>query len=190
MTTDVPPEERARGEDDGCPLFSPALEQHLVAVSRGEAPNAGRFCGNCYTPLSRETRVCPHCGNDQQAGRAAVDRVPEEITEMLRVQRKTESRWVNGFAYLGLLIATVGGVAFVLVTPILKDSLLWATLVYGIILLVGGRMLAGFLGGYYGDRLGYAKGRAHTRAAWEHWVVERDRKPARVDADGGSAGVE
>jgi hypothetical protein len=175
MTMEVPPEERLHDED-GCPLFSPQLEQHLVAVSRGEAPNAGRFCGHCYTPLSRDTRICPHCANDQQTGRAAVEHVPEPITEMLRVHRKTESRWVNGFAYLGLLIATIAGLVFVLATPVIQDSLIWATVVYGIILLVGGRMLAGFLGGYYGDRLGYAKARARTRASWEAWVGERDNE--------------
>ncbi len=174
MTMDVHPEERMRADDDGCPLFSTQLEQHLVAVSRGEAPNSGRFCGHCYTPLSRNTRVCPHCENDVSTGRHAVAHVPDTITEMLRVHRKTESRWVNSFAYLGLLTATIAGLVFVLAMPVLKDSLIWATLVYGIILLVGGRMLAGFLGGYYGDRIGYEKARARTRASWDAWVAERD----------------
>lgn len=178
MTTDVPPEERLPPEDDGCPLFSPQLEQHLVAVSRGEAPNTGRFCGHCYTPISRQTQVCPHCGNDAKQGRRPVQRVPDVMTETLRVHRKTESRWVNTFAYLGLLIATIGGLIFVLGMPVLKDSLIWATVAYGLILLVGGRMLAGFLGGYFGDRIGYEKARARTRAAWEHWVAERDRVEA------------
>ena len=54
MSFDEPGEERYR-PDDGCPLFSQALEDHLVAVSRGEAPNRGRFCGNCYTPISPST---------------------------------------------------------------------------------------------------------------------------------------
>lgn len=173
MSSDVPPEERYR-EDDGCPLFSPRLEQHLVAVSRGEVPNRGRFCGHCYTPLSPETRVCTHCGNDAQAGRPPVDYVPDEILDALRVQRRTESRWVNGFAYTGLLIATLGGLGVVLWTPALRESLIWATIVYALILLVGGRMLAGLLGGHFGDRIGYEKAREHTRAAWEDWLAERD----------------
>jgi hypothetical protein len=160
--------------DDGCPLFSDALEAHLVAVSRGESPNRGRFCGHCYTPLSRDTRACPHCGEDTQAGRKPVDSVPDEVMEALRQQRKIEARWVNGLAYVGLLVAVVGGIALVLAVPFLKERLIYATIVYGLILLVGGRALAGVLGGYYGDRIGFERARAKTRAAWDALVVERD----------------
>lgn len=166
-------EVRYRPEDD-CPLFSEALEEHLVAVSRGEAPNRGRFCGNCYTPIGRETRACPHCHEDSRTGRAAVDAVPDEVMEALRSQRKTESRWVNGLAYLGLLIAVVGGIALVLVVPFFRDRLIYATIAYAVILLIGGRGLAAVLGGYYGDRIGFERARASTRATWEALVESRD----------------
>ncbi|MCK9496835.1 MAG: hypothetical protein M0R75_15275 [Dehalococcoidia bacterium] len=172
MHDSVPAEQRFR-EDDGCPLFSQALEDHLVAVSRGEAPNRGRFCGNCYTPLSPTTEVCPHCHEDTRTGRKPVTTVPDEVMDILRAQRKTESRWVTWMAYLGLIIALVGGLGPVLFIPALKSSLIWATLVYGLILLIGGRTLAGVLGGYYGDRIGYERARANTRAAWERLLAER-----------------
>ncbi|MCB9483075.1 MAG: hypothetical protein H6675_03605 [Dehalococcoidia bacterium] len=177
MSFDEPGEERYR-PDDGCPLFSQALEDHLVAVSRGEAPNRGRFCGNCYTPISPSTSECPHCGESTKTGRRPVNAVPDEIMETLRAQRKTESRWVTYMAYLGLLIAIVGGLLFVLAVPFLKGSLIWATVVYGLILLVGGRSLAGILGGYYGDRIGFERARANTRAAWERIVAERSTAKA------------
>jgi hypothetical protein len=172
MTFDEPGEQRFR-PDDGCPLFSQALEDHLVAVSRGEAPNRGRFCGNCYTPIGPTTQACPHCGEDTATGRKPVTAVPDVITEALRRQRKTESRWVTYMAYLGLIIAIVGGLVFVLAVPVLKDSLIWATLVYGLILLIGGRALAGVLGGYYGDRIGFERARARTRATWDELVAQR-----------------
>jgi hypothetical protein len=172
---DVPPEERYR-PDDGCPLFSPRLEEHLVAVSRGEEPKRGRFCGHCYTPLARNVDLCPHCGNDATTGRRAALVVPPEIELILRTQRNVESTWVNGMAYLGLLIAVVGGIALVLAIPFFRDRLIWATIVYGVLLLVGGRMLAGFLGGFFGDRWGYAIARKRTRAGWEQWLRARDRK--------------
>jgi hypothetical protein len=159
--------------EDGCPLFSEALEEHLVAVSRGEAPNRGRFCGNCYTPVGRETVRCIHCGEEFASGRKPVDAVPEEVLGALREQRKIEARWVNGLAYLGLLIAVVGGIVFVLTVPFLKDRLLYATIVYGLILLIGGRALAGILGGYFGDRWGYERARARTRATWDALVASR-----------------
>ena len=173
MTFNEPGEVRFH-PNDGCPLFSESLEEHLVAVSRGESPNRGRFCGNCYTPLSRDTAACPHCSEDTRAGRRPVDSVPDAVMDALREQRKTEARWVNGLAYIGLLIAVVGGIAFVLTVPILKDRLLYATIVYAVILLVGGRSLAGVLGGYYGDRIGFERARAKTRAAWDAHVEARD----------------
>ena len=76
---------------------------------------------------------------------------------MLRAQRKTESRIVNGFAYSGLIIAVLAGLALVLGIPYLRGNLIAATIAYVIILLVGGRVLAGVLGGYYGDRIGFER---------------------------------
>lgn len=166
-------EERRYQPDDDCPLFSERLEELLVAVTRGESPNAGRFCGHCYHPLGDETRVCPHCAAST-AERAPVDSVPEEIIEMLRAQRRTESRIVNAFAYLGLIVAVLGGLALVLGVPFLREHLIWATVVYAVVLLIGGRGLAGFLGGYYGDRIGYARARRTLRAQWAEWVARRD----------------
>ena len=176
MTFDDPADVRFR-PDDGCPLFSQALEDHLVAVSRGAAPNIGRFCGNCYTPISRDTERCPHCAQPCDAsgrtGRAPVDAVPAPIMEALLRQRAIEAKWVNGFAYLGLLIAVVSGLAVVLGVPFFRHSLLWATVFYAPYLLLGSRAFAAILGGYYGDRLGYERARRETRAAWAAWVGER-----------------
>ncbi len=174
----VPGEEERFRPDDGCPLFSERLEDHLVAFTRGELPNRGRFCGHCYTPLAGDSKRCPHCGEETSA-RPPTDRVPDAIVEVLRRQRSTEARWVNGFAYLGLLIAVVGGISLVLVIPFFKDNLIWATIFYGLILLIGGRSLAGVLGGYYGDRIGYERARTATRAAWDDWLATRD-EPSNV----------
>lgn len=173
MTFDQPGESRFRPED-GCPLFSEALEEHLVAVSRGEAPNRGLFCGNCYTPIGRDTRECPHCHEDTRAGQRPVDAVPDEVLDALRQQRKIEARWVNGLAYIGLLTAVIGGIALVLLVPFFRERLIYATIVYAVILLIGGRGLAAVLGGYYGDRIGFERARAKTRATWDQLVEERE----------------
>lgn len=175
MSMEAPLDERMRPdyEADGCPLFSLRLEEHLVAVSRGETPARGRFCGNCYTPLGPDVALCPHCRNDPERERRPVDVVPDEVTEILRRQRSTESRWVTGFAYLGVVIAVVGGLGIVLGIPYLRDHLLPATIVYSIILLIGVRGLAGTLGGYFGDRIGYERARAATVAAWQSFEAER-----------------
>lgn len=166
------PEERYR-PDDGCPLFSPRLEAHLVAVSRGETPERGTFCGNCFTPIGRDTSTCPHCG-ESTATRRPVDIVPAPIADALRAQRTTEGRWVNGFAYIGVLIAMVLPLVAVLGIPTLKDSLILGTLVYAPLLFVGMRVFPAILGGYWGDRKGFEAARTRTRAAWEQWVAQRD----------------
>ena len=174
MSFDDPGDQRFRPDDD-CPIFSPSLEDHIVAVSRGQSPNVGRFCGHCYTPISRETERCPHCGEDTRTGRAPVDAVPGRLLDILRRQRGIESRWVNGFAYLGVLIAVVSGLAIVLGIPLFRNSLIWATVFYGTYLLVGSRVLPALLGGYFGDRMGFERARAETRLAWAEWVAERDQ---------------
>ena len=165
--------ERRYVPDDDCPLFSQRLEEQILAITGGSAPNAGRFCGHCYTPIGERTSTCPHCATTTSE-RNPVGRIPQPIVEMLQAQRKTESRIVNGFAYLGLTLAVVGGLLLVLGVPYLREHLIWATIVYAAVLVVGGRVLAGVLGGYYGDRIAYERARGRLREEWAEWVAERD----------------
>ena len=161
-----------------CPIFSECLEEHLISVSHGDAPNRGRFCGNCYHPLGPDVERCSHCQNHVVDERVPVNVVPDEITEILRRQRKTESTIVTSFAFLGVLIAIIGGLGVVLGIPYLKEHLLPATIVYGFILLIGMRGLAGFLGGYYGDRIGYERARKNTIGSWREFAATRDEASA------------
>jgi hypothetical protein len=167
-------EEQRYIPEDGCPLFSERLEEHLVALTRGEVPNRGRFCGNCYTPMAQERQRCRHCDAEPSSDYATVEQVPEPVIEMLRAVHKTEKNWVNGFAYLGLVIAVFAGLGIVLGIPYLRERLLAATIVYAIILLIGSRGLAGFLGGYYGDRIGYERARRRLLEDWSEWAEERE----------------
>ncbi len=169
--------ERRLDHDDDCPLFSERLEEHLVALSRGERPRSGRFCGHCYTPMSPERARCAHCGEEASSGRRPVSSVPEEVMAMLRRQRKTERAWVTGYAYLGLGLAIVGGLALVLGLPPLRENLLGATVTYALVLIIGGRAAAGLLGGGVGDRQGYERARSRLLAEWEEWLIRRDAGP-------------
>ena len=179
MGEDIGIELGAYGAADDCPLFSSGLENHLVGVLNGTHPNQGNFCSYCFTPTGVDEEVCPECG----LGSSEVPRVrtvPLEIVEALRQQRSIESRWVNGFAYLGVLIAVIGGIVFVLTTPIFDENLILATIAYGLILLVGSRVFAGLLGGIYGDRIGYERGR---RSTLEHWESYRCKNPTSHSID-------
>lgn len=168
-------EEQRYQPDDECPLFSARLEEHIILYTRGELPNRGRFCGNCYTPMSVESSNCPHCGEPAQGRLTPVDHIPGQVIEMLREQRRTESTIVNAFAYAGFIIVIIVGLGIVLGIPYLRAHLLPATIVYGLFLLIGGRTLAGVLGGYYGDHIAYDRARTRLRQRWADWVEQRAR---------------
>ena len=67
-------------------IVSARLVAWLDAVLAGRAPNAGRFCGNCYHPRQAEDGDCPHCGSSVAKG-GSVDSVPLVVIEVLRRQR-------------------------------------------------------------------------------------------------------
>ena len=91
---------------DDLPVFSERLSTILEDMVKGEAPNAGRFCGNCYTPIDPQRLQCAQCGQPVEK-RPPVQRVPDEVLLMCRSKRRRESLVVNGFAYAGLLLAVV-----------------------------------------------------------------------------------
>ena len=43
------------------PVFSDRLTAVLEEFIAGKAPNVGRFCGYCYTPIDAQRLHCPHC---------------------------------------------------------------------------------------------------------------------------------
>ena len=101
---------------EAVPLFSPRLTELLDSMFKGEAPNAGRFCGNCYTPLDAQRASCPHCGRST-AERPPVDAVPRDVLQMFKDLRRRESMVVHSFAYAGLAVAALAGVFSVVVLP-------------------------------------------------------------------------
>ncbi len=138
-----------------------------MQVSRGEAPNAGRFCGNCYTPIARERPRCGYCGASA-AERPPSDRIPAAVFEIVRAKRRRESLIVNGLAYAGLGIGTVVAMAMIVILP----GLWKATAL--LVLLLGTRGLAAILGGWIGDSLGYRSASALARRLWGEFAERRD----------------
>ncbi len=156
---------------DDIPIFSERLSTVLQAIFKGEAPNVGRFCGHCYTPLDPERTECPHCRR-AVAEHPPVERVPREVLEMFHQLRRRESLVVNSLAYLGLLLGVLIfiGVFYVLFT--LNANVWW--LVFDIVLLfVLSRVLAGVLGGMLGDELGYRYARRKLAEEWREYEAER-----------------
>jgi hypothetical protein len=158
---------------DGVPVFSARLDEVLDAIRRGEAPNAGQFCGYCFTPLAGR-EACAHCGR-ATADVPPADRIPGEVLEMYRALRRRESLVVNSFAYLGLTIGVALFVAMVAIAVFYLDAAWWFLTLSIVVLLVGGRVLAGILGGIVGDNLGYRYARRKLAEDWA--AYEASRRP-------------
>ena len=162
------------------PVFSERLSTVLEAIFAGQAPNAGRFCGHCYTPIDKHRMHCPHCRR-AVADYPAVTRVPSEVLAMFRQLRRRDSLVVNGFAYLGLLLGVLLfiGVFYAIFT--LGASIWWY--IFDIALLfVALRVLAGLLGGFVGDEAGFRYARRRLAEEWRAYEAARERRRERTKA--------
>lgn len=157
------------------PVFSERLTTLLDEMFKGEAPNAGRFCGNCYTPMGPERKECPHCGTPTNE-RAPLDKVPRDALLMFRSMRRRESLIVNSYAYAGLLLAVLIFIGIFTLTFFSGGRIGWY--IFDIVLLfVLARVLAGLLGGYIGDEVGYKYARRKLAEEWHAWEAQRDATP-------------
>jgi hypothetical protein len=139
------------------PVFSPVLTALMDDVLAGRSPNVGRFCGNCYAPLGRNTERCQYCGSEASAV-APLRRLPREVFAVYRAQRAREGWVVRGIAYGGLLAGIILGllpIAFYDVHP-------WTAIaLFAIIIFF--YLLAANLANSLGDALGYAWGQSAAR---------------------------
>ena len=155
----------------GVPLFSERLSSALDAILKGEAPNVGRFCAHCYTPMDPQRRQCPHCGRSVR-NEPPVERVPDGVFKMYRGLRRRESLVVNGFAYAGLLLAVL---IFIGLFAIIfySGAGIWWYVIDIALLFVLSRVLAGVLGGFVGDELGYRYARRKLAEDWAAYEAQR-----------------
>ena len=163
----APPEPPAR---DG--IISARLAELLDDMLAGRAPNAGRFCGNCYHPLAPERASCPFCGI-AVAETPTVAAVPRPIIEAHRIRRGREGLVVRSFAWIGLSI----GVGVALLPLILVGVTWWAfALFLGLMLFF--YIASANLANWIGDELGYKWGQSIFRGRWNRWVAQRDAEKA------------
>jgi hypothetical protein len=164
------------------PVFSPRLDDVMAAMIAGEAPNAGRFCGYCYTPLRKKADECPHCGTGVE-DYEPVSQIPREFGAMYRRMRKRESLIVNSFAFAGLFLGVLIFMALVAVAVYRYDQSLWLLGFATVVLIVGGRVLAGLLGGWIGDNIGFEYAHKKLVEEWRQYERERDIRLGRIPAE-------
>ena len=175
MTTSAAPQ-------SDIPVFSERLDTLMAAMIEGEAPNVGRFCGYCYTPLGKKADVCAHCGRGT-AEYEPVAKLPPEVIDLYRRMRKRESLIVNSFAFAGLGLGLVLFILLVAVAVYRFNQSLWMLAGATAVLIVGGRIFAGILGGWIGDSIGYDFAHKRLVAEWTAFEHEREQRLGRAADD-------
>ncbi len=160
------------------PVFSPRLDELMGAMIKGEAPNVGRFCGYCYTPLGKKREECAHCGTSV-GEYAPVAKLPMEFGALYRRMRKRESLIVNSFAFAGLGLGVLLFVVLVAVAVYVFHQSLWWLAFATLVLMVGGRVFAGILGGWIGDNVGYSYAHRKLITEWHEYERGRDIEQGR-----------
>lgn len=162
-------------EEHNIPVFSERLDELMAAMIEGTSPNMGRFCGYCYTPLGKHADTCSHCGRTtKQYGPVA--KIPSDFFVLYRRMRKRESLIVNTFAFTGLGIGLLGFIGLVALAVYRFDQSLWVLGLALVVLIVGGRVMAGLLGGWIGDSIGYGYAQRKLAEEWTVYEAERERR--------------
>lgn len=151
-------------------IISERLAELLDDMLAGKAPNAGRFCGNCYHPLAAQRETCPHCGIAVTEV-ATVDSVPRDVIEAHRLRRGREGMVVRTFAWTGLTI----GVFVALLPLVLYDVQVWTFIAF-FVLMFGFYVASANLANWIGDAIGYRWGQSIFRRRWEQHVASRESK--------------
>jgi hypothetical protein len=176
------------------PIFSERLDELMAAMIKGDAPNAGRFCGYCYTPLGKKADACPHCARTAAAYQP-VAKIPSDFFPLYQRMRKRESLIVNSFAFAGLGLGLVLFIVLVAVAVYRFDASVWGLAGATAVLLVGGRIFAGILGGWIGDAIGYDYAHKRLVLEWQEYEREREARlgrapsPPAVAGDASNAGA-
>jgi len=139
----------------------------LDDILAGRAPNAGRFCANCYHPLAPEREVCPHCGL-AVSERSSVEAIPREVIKMHATRRSREGMVVRAIAWGGLGV----GVAVALLPIAFGGTGIWPLLgFFG--LLAFFYLVSANLANSVGDEWGYRWGQSIMRKRWQRFVAQR-----------------
>ncbi len=167
------------------PVFSKRLDELMASMLAGEAPNVGRFCGYCYTPLGKHADACAHCARTT-AQYAPVAKIPAEFFALYKRMRHRESVIVNSFAFAGLGLALLLFIVIVAIAVYRFNASLWWMAGATAVLIVGGRVFAGILGGWIGDSIGYDVAHRKLAVEWQAYEHEREARLHPPSASGRS----
>ena len=182
--------DKAASATERAPIFSARLQALLAEILRGQAPNAGRFCGNCYNPLAPSTgsgqapeqEECGHCGlstaqrpdgrplGAPASGRPPVRQIPPEVFAMFRAQRFREAIPVRSLAWGGLATGLSLALFLMVVLPF------WWNVGASVVTFGVSYVAAANIANSLGDALGYRWGQRLLEKRWGEFVRERDKR--------------
>jgi hypothetical protein len=142
------------------PELSPRLEAYLEDLLVAQVPNAGRFCGRCYTPLPTGRDVCPAC-DASTSEVAPLERLPLNNIEVYMARRKREGLAVRLVFYTTLLVGIVASAAMIGLLPYW-----WNVAAFSIGLGLS-YLLSGNLANTLGDAIGYRWGQKAAERKWQ-----------------------
>ena len=165
-----PAADEAASAPERAPIFSARLQALLADILRAQAPNAGRFCGNCYNPLARDADQCGHCGLST-AQRPPVRQIPPEVFAMVRAQRLREAIPVRSMAWGGLAAGLSLALFLMVVLPF------WWNVGAFAVSLGASYVAAANIANSLGDAIGYRWGQRVLEKRWQAFVARRDKSP-------------
>ena len=162
----------AAGEAPAAPeegsIFSARLRALLEDILQAQAPNAGRFCGNCYNPLVDDADQCAHCGLST-SDRPPVRHIPPEVFAMFRAQRLREAIPVRSLAWGGLAVGLSLALFLMVVLPF------WWNVGASVVAFGVSYVAAANIANSLGDAIGYRWGQRVLEKRWQAFVQARDR---------------
>ena len=158
----------AASAPERAPIFSARLQALLEDILRGQAPNAGRFCGNCYNPLADDAEQCGHCGLST-AKPLPVRQIPPEVFAMLRAQRLREAIPVRSLAWGGLAAGLSLALFLMVVLPF------WWNVGASVVAFGMSYVAAANIANSVGDAIGYRWGQRVLEKRWQAYQGTRDR---------------
>jgi len=166
----------AASAPERAPIFSARLQALLEDILRAQAPNAGRFCGNCYNPLAHSTgsgqaddvHQCAHCGLSTTK-RPPVRQIPPEVFAMFRTQRLREAIPVRSLAWGGLAAGLSLALFLMVVLPF------WWNVGASVVAFGISYVAAANIANWLGDALGYRWGQRALEKRWRAFVTKREK---------------
>ena len=153
--------------------FSATLDALIAEIRDGGAPNLGRFCGYCATPLLRDAEGCPTC-HTSTAALPPTDKIPRPLARVYTAKRRREARWVHSAAWAGILIGAAVSTGLIVVLPG------WTKIFAVVFLILGSYYLASYLGNVLVQDFAFRRGLDFFAREWQVYRATQNGQADRA----------